>query len=45
MDLGIIGQMILEYTKESQFLTWLYSKNYLAYLVEQISSQITFLSI
>ena len=45
MDTGIIGEIILEYTGESQVLTWLYSKNYLAYLVEQISSQITFISI
>lgn len=42
MDLGMIGQQILEYTEESQILTWLFENNYLAYLVEQISSQITF---
>ena len=43
MDLGMIGQQILELTQESQFLTWLYQNNYLAYLVERISSEITFL--
>lgn len=42
MDLGMIGQQILEYTEESQVLTWLFQNNYLAYLVEQISAQITF---
>ena len=42
MDLGMIGQLILTYTEESQVLTWLYVNNYLAHLVEQISSQIIF---
>lgn len=42
MDLGMIGQLILTYTEESQILTWLYVNNYLAHLVEQISSQIIF---
>lgn len=42
MDLGMIGQLILGYTEESPILTWLYVNNYLAYLVEQISSQIIF---
>ena len=43
MDLGIVGQQILDLTQESQFLSWLYQNNYLAYLVERISSEITFL--
>ena len=45
MDLGIVGQQILDLTQESQFLSWLYQNNYLAYLVERISSEITFLSL
>lgn len=43
MDLGILGQQILDFTQENQILTWLYQNNYLAYLVERITSQITFL--
>lgn len=43
MDLGIIGQQILVLTQASPFLTWLYQHNYLAYLVETISSEISFL--
>lgn len=42
MDLGTIGQLILDYTAESQALTWLFEHNYLANLVEQLSSQISF---
>ena len=43
MDLGMIGQQILDYTENSAILTWLYQHNYLAYFVEQISAQITFI--
>ena len=43
MDLGILGQQILDFTQESKILTCLYQNNYLAYLVEKITSQITFL--
>ncbi|MBE5884221.1 MAG: CvpA family protein [Lachnospiraceae bacterium] len=43
MDFGVIGQYILDYTEQSSVLTWLFQNNYLAYLVEQISSQISFL--
>ena len=42
-NLGILGQQILDLTQESQFLTWLYQHNYLAHLVEQISSEISFI--
>lgn len=42
MDLGMIGQQIVEYTAESQILTWFFEHNYLAYLIEQMSSQISF---
>jgi len=40
MDLGMIGQMILDYTEESAILTRLYEGNYLMYLLEQIGSNI-----
>lgn len=34
MDLGMIGNQIVEYTKESNILLWFYDNNYLAYLLE-----------
>lgn len=34
MDMGMIGEQIVEYTRQSQILTWLYRHNYLAYLIE-----------
>ncbi len=43
MDFGILGQQILDYTEQSRLLTWLFQNNYLASLLEQISSQISFL--
>lgn len=43
MNLGVIGQQIVDYTSESLILTWLYENNYLAYLVEQLGQQISFL--
>lgn len=42
LDLGMVGQIILDNTEESSVLSWLYQHNYLAYLIEQISSQINF---
>ncbi len=41
LNLGAIGQIILDYTQESQILSWLYQHNYLAYLVERVISQIS----
>lgn len=42
MDLGAIGQQIMVYTNESEILTWFYENNYLAYLLEKLSSEIDF---
>lgn len=42
LDLGVVEQMLLDGTAESKILSWLYQHNYLAYLVEQVSSQISF---
>lgn len=42
LDLGVVEQMVLDSTAESQVLSWMYQHNYLAYLVEQVSSQISF---
>lgn len=44
LDLGAIGQQILIYTEESEILLWLYQHNYLAYLLQQISAEIDFVS-
>lgn len=41
MDLGAIGQQILIYTEESEILLWFYQHNYLAYLLEHFSSEIS----
>lgn len=35
-DLGTLGQVIVDYTRDSKILTYLYENNYLAYLIEQI---------
>lgn len=43
MDLGVIGQMILSYTEESQVLTFLYRHNYLAYGMEQVIDKFNFI--
>ena len=40
MDMGAIGQIILEYTQDSKILTWLFEQNYLASLVEQLGAKI-----
>ena len=42
LDLGMVAQIILDNTEESSILAWLYQHNYLAYLIEQISSQVSF---
>ncbi|MCM1027715.1 MAG: CvpA family protein [Roseburia sp.] len=43
MDLGVIGQMILSYTEESQVLAFLYRHNYLAYGIEQLMDKFQFI--
>lgn len=35
LDLGMVGEQIKFYTRESEILAWLYKHNYLAYLIEQ----------
>lgn len=37
MDMGMIGQQILEYTEDNTILKWLFERNYVALLVEQIT--------
>ena len=43
LDMGMIGQQILVYTRENPILTWIYENNYLAVWIEKIGSEITFL--
>lgn len=38
LDMGMIGQQILVYTRENQILTWLYENNYLAVWLERLNS-------
>lgn len=40
LNLGMIGQLLLEYTQESPILLWFYENNYLAYWVQQLGAQI-----
>lgn len=40
VNLGMIGQIILDCTEDNQILSWLYSNNYLAYLIEQVMLQL-----
>ena len=42
MDLGMIGQLIINDTAESSILTWFYRNNYLAHLVERLVSDFAF---
>ena len=42
MDMGMVGQQILEYTAESHILSWLYQHNYLAHMVEKFVSDFSF---
>lgn len=42
LDLGVFGQIILDYTEGSRILSWLYENNYLAHWVEQLGAQISF---
>ena len=43
LDMGMIGQQILVYTRENQILTWLYENNYLAVWLERLNSEVSFL--
>ena len=39
-DLGVLGQVIVDYTRDSKILTSLYENNYLAYLIEQLGQKL-----
>ena len=39
-DLGALGQVIVDYTRDSRILTCLYENNYLAYLIEQLGQKL-----
>ena len=39
-DLGTWGQVIVDYTRDSRILTYLYENNYLAYLIEQLGQKL-----
>lgn len=41
-DLGSLGQVIVDYTRDSKILTCLYENNYLAYLIEQLGQKLPF---
>ena len=43
MDLGVIGQVVLAYTEESEILTWIYRHNYLAYGIERLLEEFSFI--
>ena len=42
MDMGMIGQMILAYTEDNQILSWLYQHNYLAYGIQRLLAEFSF---
>ena len=35
LDIGIVGQMILDSTQDSKLLSWMYEHNYLAHFLEK----------
>lgn len=39
-DLGTLGQVIVNYTRDSKILTYLYENNYLANLIEQLGQKL-----
>lgn len=43
MDLGEIENMIVAWTEESRLLTWLYQHNYLAYGIERLLEEFSFI--
>jgi len=45
MDLGTIGQMLLQSTQDSKILTWFFEHNYLAGLVEQLGAKVSTLQL
>ena len=43
MDLGVLGEEIILYTKDNEVLTFLYERNYLAYGASLLIPRIPFL--
>ncbi len=43
MEMGAVGQVILSYTEESAALSWLYRHNYLAYGIERLLDEFSFM--
>lgn len=41
LDLGMIENMVMEYTRDSNILTWFYEHNELAHWVEQLGVQLS----
>ena len=41
-DLGTLGQVLVDYTRDSKILTFLYENNYLAHWIEQIGEKMPF---
>ena len=39
LNMGMIGQQLLDYTQTSPILLWFYENNYLAYWVQQLGAQ------
>ncbi len=40
LELGVIGDMIVSYTEESEILSWLYRHNYLAYGIQNLLANV-----
>ena len=38
-NMGVVGDFVLAYTRDSVILSWFYERNYLAYLVEKVVGQ------
>lgn len=43
MDLGMIGKMIIVWTEENTLLTWFYKHNFLAYGIELLLNEFSFI--
>lgn len=42
LELGVIGDLIVSYTEESEILFWLYRHNYLAYGIQNLLANVDF---
>lgn len=42
-DLGVVGQLILSFTEESKVLSWMYQHNYLAYGIQCLLKEFSFI--